>query len=463
MTVEEKIRGRRVGIIGMARSGQAAALLAKEMGGIPFVTDAGRRDKLAVAVMQLEKSGIPFETDAHTDRILDSDYVVISPGIPLTAAIARNVQARGIPIFSEIEFASWFCRGRIVGITGSNGKTTTTTLTGEIFREAGFDTYVCGNIGRPFAEIASNVSADSVAVVEVSNFQLETIADFQPNVAAILNITPDHLDRHGSMEEYKKTKYRITENQSRDDVLVTNLDDPVSAADAVRTEAARVYFTAGQDPRATTFVRSGVLWCRHEGREREVIPVREILIPGPHNLQNAAAAVAMALRFGIEPPVLRKVLATFPGVEHRLERVKSVAGVSFVNDSKATNVDSVCFALQSIDTPIYLILGGRDKGAPYEPIVRFARDKVRGIVAIGEAKDKIFRELGQLFPVQFASTMDEAVHKCFEQARPGETVLLSPACASFDMFDNFEHRGRVFKAAVADLKNGKKNHNAVVI
>lgn len=463
MTVEEKIRGRRVGIIGMARSGQAAALLAKEMGGIPFVTDAGRRDKLAAAVMQLEKSGIPYETDAHTDRILDSDYVVISPGIPLTAAIARNVQARGIPIFSEIEFASWFCRGRIVGITGSNGKTTTTTLTGEVFKAAGFDTFVCGNIGRPFAEVASSVSDKGVAVVEVSNFQLETIADFQPNVAAILNITPDHLDRHGTMEEYKKTKYRITENQTRDDVLVTNLDDRVTSTEAIRTEATRMYFTAAQSPKAAAFVRGGSLWFRYEGREREVIPVREILIPGPHNLQNAAAAVAMALPFGIEPQVLRDVLSTFPGVEHRLERVKSVAGVSFVNDSKATNVDSVCFALQSIDTPIYLILGGRDKGAPYEPIARIARGKVKGIVAIGEAKDKIFRELGQLFPVQFASSMEEAVHKCFEQARPGETVLLSPACASFDMFDNYEHRGKVFKAAVADLKNGKKTHNAVVI
>ena len=447
----------------MARSGQAAALLVKEMGGIPFVTDAGRRDKLAAAVAQLEKSGIPYETDAHTDRILDSDYVVISPGIPLTAAIARTVQARGIPIFSEIEFASWFCRGRTVGITGSNGKTTTTTLTGEIFKAAGVETFVCGNIGRPFAEIASSVPADGVAVVEVSNFQLETIADFQPNVAAILNITPDHLDRHGTMEEYKKTKYRITENQTRDDVLVTNLDDPVTSADTIKTDATRMYFTAGQDANAAAFVRGGSLWCRYEKREREVIPVREILIPGPHNLQNAAAAVAMVLPFGIGPEVLRGVLARFPGVEHRLERVKSVAGVNFVNDSKATNVDSVCFALQSIDTPIYLILGGRDKGAPYEPIVRFARTKVKGIVAIGEAKEKIFRELGQQFPVQFASSMDEAVHRCFEQAHPGETVLLSPACASFDMFDNFEHRGRIFKAAVADLKNGKKDHNAVVI
>ncbi|HOD65265.1 MAG TPA: UDP-N-acetylmuramoyl-L-alanine--D-glutamate ligase [candidate division Zixibacteria bacterium] len=461
MTREERIRGRKVGVIGMARSGLAAALLAKEMGGIPFVTDSGRREALAPACAQLEKSGVPFETDGHSDRILQSDYAVISPGIPLSAEIARRIRERGIPLFSEIEFASWFCRGRIVAITGSNGKTTTTTLAGEMFAAAGRPTCICGNIGRPFAEAASSVPPDGVAVVEVSNFQLETIADFRPAVAAILNITADHLDRHGTMEEYKRTKYRITENQGPDDVLVTNLDDPVTSGERIATRAARVYFTTGDATEAGAFVRAGVLWRRKDRAEEPVIPARDILIPGPHNLQNAAAATVMATVFGVEAAVLAGVLRTFPGVEHRLERVPSVAGVHFINDSKATNVDSVCFALQSVDTPVYLILGGRDKGAPYEPLAPLARGKVRGVVAIGEAREKIFRALGREFPVQFADTLEEAVQKCFAQARPGETVLLSPACASFDMFDNYEHRGRAFKEAVAQLKNGKKNHNPV--
>jgi len=461
MTVEERIRGRKIGVIGMARSGMAAALLAKEMGGIPFVSDAGPAAKLLEATTQLERSGIPFETDSHSDRLLDSDYVIISPGIPLTAAIAKRVTEKGIPLFSEIEFASWVCRGKIIAVTGSNGKTTTTTLVGEICKAAGIDTYVCGNIGRSFAEVANQVPTNGVAIVEVSSFQLETVADFKPHVAAILNITPDHLDRHGSMDAYKRLKYRVTENQSAADYFVLNADDNVSAHDKIETNAARVLFTTTDRADADVFVRDNALWVRSGDSETRVISTEDIYIPGPHNLQNAAAAVAMTSRIGVPPATMADVLKTFPGVEHRLERAGTVAGVSFVNDSKATNVDSVVWALRSIETPLYLIMGGREKGAPYTPIAETGRDRIRGIVAIGEAKENIFAQLGREFSVQFAGSLEEAVRKCFELAIPGETVLLSPACASFDMFDNYEQRGRVFKAAVASLKNGKKDHNTI--
>ncbi len=445
----------------MARSGLAAAMLARETGGVPFVTDNGNRKLLAEPIKQLEAAKIPYETGGHSEKILASDYVVISPGVPPTAEIVTEIRSRGIPIFSEIEFASWICRGRIVGITGSNGKTTTTTLVGEIFKAAGFKTFVCGNIGSPFADVANQVPPDGVAVVEVSNFQLETIADFRPDVATILNITADHLDRHGSMEAYKKIKHRIAENQTEDDFLVLNLDDAESMSEEVPTSARRAFFTTAKHTEAAAFVRDGELWRRREGDEERVISTAEIAIPGPHNLQNAAAAVALTLPFEIKADVLREVLKTFAGVEHRMERVGQVAGIFFINDSKATNVDSVRFALQSVDTPVYLILGGREKGAPYTPLLEPARDKVKGIIAIGEAKESIFQQLGGQIPVQFAGTMEEAVQKSFEMAYPGETVLLSPACASFDMFESFEHRGRVFKKAVADLKNGKKNHNPV--
>jgi len=461
MTVEERIRGRKIGVIGMARSGLAAALLAKEMGGIPFISDSGRAEKLTAQAEQLERSGIPFETGGHTERLQESDYVVNSPGVPLTAPVVVTMQERGIPIFSEIEFASWVCQGRIVGVTGSNGKTTTTTLVGEICRAAGLDTVVCGNIGLPFAEVARRVSDRGVAVVEVSNFQLETIADFRPFVAAILNITPDHLDRHGTMDVYEKIKYRITENQGENDYLVLNADDAVVGADRIETAATKSWFSAGAGETAAAFVRDGGLWLRREGHDQFVVNTRDILIPGPHNLQNAAAAVVMASLLDISETTMAGVLRTFAGVEHRLERVGNVAGVAFINDSKATNVDSVSVALQSVATPLYLIAGGREKGAPYTPLIEAGRGRIKGIIAIGEAKEKIFQDLGREFPVQFADTLEAAVKQAFDLAIQGETVLLSPACASFDMFKNYEERGRAFKAAVANLKNGKKDHNQI--
>jgi UDP-N-acetylmuramoylalanine--D-glutamate ligase len=455
MTLEERIRDRRIGIIGMARSGTAAAFLAQRLGGKPFVSESKAAELVSAQTVQLQKAGIPFETGGHSDNLLKSDYVIISPGVPPTVDIVRKINAKGIPIFSEIEFAYWACKGRVVAITGSNGKTTTTSLLGEVFTTAGFDTYVCGNIGFPFADIVERIPEDGVAVVEVSNFQLETIADFRPTVAVILNLTPDHLDRHLTFDAYKKAKYRITENQTAAEHLVLNLNDPEILADNVATKAQKVFFTTEDRPEATAFVRGEALRARYRNREAEIIKCGDIRIRGPHNLQNAAAAVSVAAQFDIGPEVLAKVLGTFAGVEHRLESVGQVGGVSFVNDSKATNVDSVCYALRSIDTPIYLIAGGRDKGAPYDPIVQWGRSKIKGVLAIGEAREKIFNALGKAFPVQFAETLEDAVRRSFEMAYPGETVLLSPGCASFDMFENYEHRGRAFKAAVAKLRNGK--------
>jgi len=462
MTIEQKIRGRRVGIIGMARSGVAAAILAKQEGGQAFVSDAAEAGRLTEQIRRLETAGIPFEAGAHTDKLLMCDYLIVSPGVNLHIDILAKAQQKGIPVFSELEFASWFCKGRIVAITGTNGKTTTTTLTGELFKAAGMPCRVCGNIGLAFTEVAADIPPDGVAIVEVSSFQLEAIADFKPHVAVILNVTPDHIDRHGSFEAYRDVKYRIAENQASGDYLILNSEDSGLAASRVRTEARRLWFsTRENDSVATTFVRNGSLWSRHDGREQSVIKCSDIGILGPHNLQNAAAAVAMGAVFGLSAEATAKALRHFPGVEHRLEKAGSVAGVNFINDSKATNVDSVCVALRSMTAPTYLILGGRDKGAPYAPIIEAGRRVIKGLIVIGESRDKIFKDLGQSFPTVFAETLEEAVARGFEQAHPGETVLLSPGCASFDMFDNFEHRGRVFKQAVASLKNGKSKGEAV--
>jgi UDP-N-acetylmuramoylalanine--D-glutamate ligase len=445
----------------MARSGVAAALLAYDYGGQPFVSDSNDAKLLTGQIERLNAVHVPYETGGHTDRLLDCDYLIVSPGVPLTVDILNRAKKKGIPIFSEIEFASWTCRGKVVAVTGSNGKTTTTTLLGEIFSTAGFDAFVGGNIGLPFSEIARKVPENGVAIIEVSNFQLQTIADFAPDTALILNLTPDHLDRHGTFEDYKRAKYRITENQTKEQSLILNLDDPETSVADMNSKATVRYFTTTDSADAGAFVRNDSLWFRKDGQEQEVIRCSEIMIPGPHNLQNAAAAVCAASLYDVPVADMKNVLSTFAGVEHRMDNVGRVAGINFVNDSKATNVDSVCYALRSIDNPIHLIAGGRDKGGVFETIADFGKGKIKSIVAIGEAKEKIFNALGQTFPVQFAGDLETAVKMCFESAHPGETVLLSPGCASFDQFENFEHRGRVFKQAVAKLKNGKNENEAL--
>jgi UDP-N-acetylmuramoylalanine--D-glutamate ligase len=461
MTVEERIKNRRIGIVGMARSGIAAAYLAVSRGGKPFVSDSARAELLTKQKDRLQRDGIPFETDGHSERLLQCEYLVLSPGVPPDLEILQNARQKGLPIFSELEFAFWVCRGKIIGVTGSNGKTTTTTLIGEILSAAGYDTFICGNIGRPFSEIVHKIGENGIAVVEVSTFQLETIADFKPHVALILNLTADHLDRHGSFEKYKALKYRITENQTTEDFLVLNRDDREITNDNITTAARKVFFTTTDATEVGAFVRDGYLYGKSNREESRIIRCRDILIPGPHNLQNAAAASCVAAQFDVPASTIEKVLRSFPGVEHRLESVGRVAGVSFVNDSNATNVDSVCWALRSIDTPIYLIAGGRDKGNDYRPLIEHGKNKVKGLVVIGEAKEKIVNALGGAFPVQFADSLEEAVQKSFNLAHPGETIMLSPGCASFDMFDNFEHRGHVFKAAVANLKNGTHKNQTV--
>jgi UDP-N-acetylmuramoylalanine--D-glutamate ligase len=457
MTVTERINNRKIGIVGMARSGLAAATLAAKLGGQPFVSDSADAAVLSSQVEFLKANDIRFEVGGHTEELLNCDYLVLSPGVPPTVDILAKAARQGIPMFAEIEFAGWVCRGRIAAITGSNGKTTTTTLLGEMLQAGGYEVEVCGNIGRPFAEIALTLSDKGLAVVEVSTFQLETIDEFHPHIAAILNLSPDHLDRHGDFETYKKMKYRIAENQTANDFLILNQDDSTLMSDQIATDASPLRFSIQSGVESGAVVRGGRLFGVYGGQETEIIETDHIRIPGRHNLQNAAAAVSAAMAFGVDAKTLAKVLKSFPGVEHRLEPAGSVAGVSFVNDSKATNVDSVCWALKSIPGPIFLIAGGRGKGASYAPLIEAGRGKVGGVVAIGEEREQLFDALGRAFPVQFADSLEEAVLKAFEAAEPGATVLLSPACASFDMFENFEVRGRAFKNAVVGLKDGTKN------
>ncbi|RME19282.1 MAG: UDP-N-acetylmuramoyl-L-alanine--D-glutamate ligase, partial [Candidatus Zixiibacteriota bacterium] len=457
MTLEERVTGRRIGILGMARSGMAVARLAARHGAKLLVSDSADENRLAAQVKELSSTGIPFEVGGHTEALLQCDYLVLSPGVPLDLEIIKRARDKGIPLFSEIEFASWFCQGKIVAITGANGKTTTTTLIGAMLAEARLPVRVAGNIGQPFAAVAEDLTPESWAVLEISSFQLETIADFKPHIAAILNISPDHLDRHGTIDAYREAKYRLTENQDENDYLILNRDDQTLSTQPPKTNATTLYFTTGHNEEAAC-VQNNQLCLTRNGVLVPVLPVDDISMFGKHNLENAAAAALTAALCEVPNAAIAKVLRTFPGVEHRLEKVDTVAGITFVNDSKATNVESVAVALRAMSAPVWLILGGRDKGAGYAPIATAGQGKVRGIVAIGEAREKVFHELGKSFPVEFADSLPRAVRRCFELASPGDTVLLSPGCASFDMFDNFEHRGQVFKEAVKSLRNGRKKN-----
>jgi len=452
MTMLEKVKGRSIGIIGMARSGVAVARLIKSRGGIPLVSDLKAADKLVHEINELKTFDIQFETGGHSERLLRSDFIIPSPGVPNDSEIMKKVTDMGIPLFSEIEVASWFCRGRIIAVTGSNGKTTTTSLIGAILETAGRNHVVCGNIGRAFSAAVDEVPEDGYAVVEVSSFQLEYIMDFKPHIALILNITPDHLDRYENFNAYKEAKYRITENQAPEDFLVINADDQVCSQDDLKTDARIIRFSIIREMPVGVFKRGETLIGIVDKKEYDIIRTKDIRIPGPHNLQNAAAASLAALLLGIEPEVMAETLRQFPGVEHRLEEVAILAGIRFVNDSKATNVDAVCYALKSFDSPICLIAGGRDKGGDFEPMIECGRKNIKEIILLGEARHKMFEAMGKIFPTQFAESMDDAVRKAFAAASPGEVVLLSPACASFDMYENYEHRGRDFKRAVMALR-----------
>ncbi len=452
----DRIYGRKVGIVGMARSGLAAAELVLQLGGTPFVSDVLSLDKLESAIKRLEKSSIPFEYGGHTKKLLECDYLIVSPGVPASLDILAQANAAGLPIFSEIELAYWVCRGRILAITGSNGKTTTTTLLGEICRQSGRPTVVGGNIGTPFSSIARDVPEEGLAVIEVSSFQLERIEQFAPHVAILLNLTPDHLDRYASFDSYCRAKLRLFENQATEHFSIINDDDQSTKNYQIAGQATRLTFSTSESIATDgVFLRGQRLIGRVGGQEHDLIGVDEIGIPGRHNLSNAAAASAAALACGIEPEVISNVLKQFPGVEHRLEEVATIGGVRFVNDSKGTNVDAVIVALESISPRINLIAGGRDKAGDFSRLIKPALGKLANMIIIGEAKEKIFEQVGRDISVVMADSMADAVRRAFDLSHPGDTVLLSPGCASFDMYRNFEERGQDFKQEVKKLKNGK--------
>lgn len=450
------VRNKSITVIGAARSGVGAALMLADRKANVFVTEFG--EMAPTARERLQAAGIPFEENGHTDRAKQAEYVVISPGVPSDAPIVVEFLSRGIPVWSELEWSCMYMDGRITAVTGSNGKTTTTTWIDDIWKRAGRTHVTAGNIGTALSEhVYNGVPSWTDVILEVSSFQLDHIETFRPNVALLLNITPDHLNRYQyKFENYIASKFRMFENQQVDDILIYWSDDPViraHIAEYFKPDGPRVWTFSSETAVAQgAWVKDGMLMLTLNGITEELMSIDEISLKGRHNLHNSMAAALAARANDISNDVIRESLRQFEGVEHRLELVRVLDGVRYVNDSKATNVNAVWYALDSIHTPMVLIMGGRDKGNDYSELFAQIREKVHTIVAIGEGRDAIREQLsGVVINLVEAESMTDAVRQARKAARRGEVVLLSPACASFDMFENYEHRGREFKKAVHNL------------
>jgi UDP-N-acetylmuramoylalanine--D-glutamate ligase len=447
-----QLQHKRVSVIGAARSGIAVAVLLKSHGATVLVSDAASAEKLSEQIAMLKAEQIEFETGNHTAKVFNCDWMVLSPGVPSNAAVVREAKKRNISIVSELEVGSWFCQAPIVAITGSNGKTTTTTLLGEILKDAQMHYATAGNIGTAFSSIVEKLSVDDVAVLEVSSFQLDHIDSFHPKISILLNITPDHMDRYDhSMEKYAASKARVFENEREEDILIYNADDEWTLKVIEHARCKKIGFGISKFPDKGAWIEQGVLTTCLNESITSIIPTTEIFIKGIHNVYNAMAAALAAQALGVDPVSIRHTLKTFKGVEHRLEFVREVEGIKYYNDSKGTNVDSVWYALQSFGEPIVLLLGGRDKGNDYSRLHELVKRGVKAIVAIGESADTVEQAFRGMTVVTKATSMKEAVSRAKFLAQPGDVVLLSPACSSFDWFDNYEHRGKVFKELVHEL------------
>jgi UDP-N-acetylmuramoylalanine--D-glutamate ligase len=448
---EIQLAGKRVLVVGLARTGIATALFCAERGARVTATEERPEAQVAEAAARLRAAGVTLELGGHRAATFDKqDLIIPSPGVPYGMPLLVAARHKGIPVWSEIELAWRFLRGRLVAITGSNGKTTTTALTGHVLEAAGIPTLVGGNIGTPLISRVDASSEVTVTVAEVSSFQLENIAGFRPDVAVLLNLTPDHLDRHASLEEYAQAKARVFEKQAESDAALINADDP--ALDALIPPRPRLFrFSRTAPVAAGAYLRGEHLLFRHGGTEAVLLRRSDIGLRGAHNLENVLAASAAAYLIGAAPEAIAEGVRTFAGVEHRLEFVAEVGGIGFYNDSKATNVDATLKALDAFAGGLFVILGGKDKGSDYTLLRESLTRVARKALLIGAAADKIAAQIKGAIPVEQAGTLERAVAGAFAQARPGDTVLLAPACASFDQFENYEHRGRVFKQLVQRL------------
>jgi UDP-N-acetylmuramoylalanine--D-glutamate ligase len=448
----QHLEGKRVLVVGLARSGRAAAEFFHRRSAVVTVSDSRPPWSFAQEMPALLAAKIGVEFGQHgLDTFLGQDLIVVSPGVPWDLAPLVAARARGVPVVGEVEAAGWFLRGTLVGVTGSNGKTTTTALLGCMLEAAKFGTFVGGNIGVPLVSGVEQATEETATVAELSSFQLEGTESLHPHVAALLNITPNHLDRHPSFQAYVEAKARIFRNQTGADYAVLNADDPTVMSLVPRLRARPVFFSRTQDLPEGLLIADGRVVYRVGYLERDLFGTRDVKLRGDFNLENVLAATAAACVLGTGFEALARAVREFRGVEHRLEYVGEVLGVEFYNDSKATSVDATVKALGAFESGVHLILGGKDKGAPYAPLIPLLKDRVREALLIGAAAARIAREFAGTVELVEAGNLEAAVRQAFGRARPGEVILLSPACSSYDQFHDFEERGRVFKELVERL------------
>lgn len=446
------VNGKRVLVVGLGKSGVASALFLQQQGARVTVSDSKQEDQLRNEIPILLDRGVTVESGGHGERTFrQQELIVISPGVPVNAPALEPARKLSIPIIGEVELATRYLKGSLIAITGSNGKTTTTALAGEVVAAGGFPTLVGGNIGTPAISLVPESTDASFIVLEISSFQLETIEEFHAHVAVVLNVTPDHLDRHGSFDAYWAAKQRIFENQTADDFAVLNADDAATAKMATGLKSQLLWFSRKKEVEAGAYVRGERILYKDSQGEREIMSVHDMQLKGAHNVENVLAAVAIGSILGIAPAKIREAVRNFKAVEHRLEFVATVNGVDYYNDSKATNVDATIKALESFPRGIHIILGGKDKGSDYTVLKPLLQERVKRVYTIGAAAEKIESQIVGSVEITKAVTIDNAVRKAAEAATPGDVVVLAPACASFDQFTSYEHRGKVFKDLVQQL------------
>lgn len=447
-------KDKKVLVSGIAKSGISAAGLLKKLGADVTVQDAKTEDKLGDVTDELRSQGFNLYLGANPDAIIeDMDILVMSPGVPTDLPFVNKAREKNIPVIGEIELAYMFCKSPVIGITGTNGKTTTTTLAGDICKAYFENTFVVGNIGNPFADITFETKDDGVVVAELSSFQLETINEFKPKVSAVLNITPDHLNRHHTLENYIAAKERVFENQDESDFCILNYNDEITRKMADKTKADVIFFSLGGKITEGIYSDEKSIYINALGYSEKVVDIDELKILGGHNVENAMAAIGCCAAIGVPLDIIRKVLKEFTAVEHRIEYVRTINDIEFYNDSKGTNPDASIKAVEAMKRPICIIAGGYDKGSDFTEWIDTFKGRVKFVAVIGAVKDKITATLDKAGFTNYktADTFEEAIDLCYKNAVPGDCVLLSPACASWDMFKSYEQRGEIFKEYVKKL------------
>lgn len=440
----------KITVVGAARSGLSAALLAQRNGDKVFVTDSVDPEKAADRIRQLDDAGIEHEFGSHTERSLKADLIIVSPGVPPSNPIRRRALEEGLEVIGELEYAWRQITNTIVAITGTNGKTTTTALTAHILNTSGVKSVAAGNIGTPLSSMVGTIDANTVIALEVSSYQLDTIKLFRPKVSLLLNITPDHASYHGSFEQYVNAKWKIFARQAENDIVVLNADDAYVMQARPNIRSSTAYFSLRNEVEGA-FVRGDEVMLRWQQTEERLMPTRRIGVPGLHNVYNSMAAALAARALEVSSESIRNSLSSFSGVEHRLETVRTLDGVRWINDSKATNINAAWYALSSFDRPLVWIAGGRGDNNDYSALDELVGTNVKAIICIGEDATSIFNHWCMLKRCVTAHTLAEAVHYAADAAETDDIVLFSPACKSFDMFSDFEERGRMFKELVQCL------------